>query len=139
LILRDDPAANQDGYLEPAEVARLHLNADLVTLSACETAVGRLQGQEGVANLARAFLYSGAKTVVSTLWRIDDNYSLYLMKRFYQHLGEGKSKADSLTFAQRDLIEYFGPKTAPFYWAPFVLIGEAHAPVALASRTRERR
>jgi CHAT domain-containing protein len=136
VILRDD-TTNQDGYLEPAEVARLHLNADLVTLSACETAVGRLQGQEGVANLTRAFLYSGAKTVVSTLWRIDDNYSLYLMKRFYQHLAEGQPKADSLTLAQRDLIAYFGPKTAPFYWAPFVLVGEPDARLALANLPRK--
>jgi CHAT domain-containing protein len=137
LILRDDPSANQDGYLEPSEVARLRLNADLVTLSACETAVGRLQGQEGVANLTRAFLYSGAKTVVSTLWRIDDNYSLYLMKRFYQHLAEGKPKADSLTFAQRDLIAHFGPKTTPYYWAAFVLVGEPNARLRLAGIQRK--
>jgi CHAT domain-containing protein len=136
LILRDDPAANQDGYLEPSEVARLRLNADLVTLSACETAVGRLQGQEGVANITRAFLYSGAKTVVSTLWKIDDNYSLYLMKRFYQHLAEGKPKADALTFAQRDLIAHFGPKTMPYYWAAFILVGEPNARLHLTGISR---
>ncbi len=138
LILRDDPAANQDGYLEPAEVAHLRLKADLVTLSACETAVGRLQGQEGVANLTRAFLYSGAKSVVSTLWRIDDNYSLYLMKQFYRHLAAGKPKADSLTFAQRDLIAHFGPKTSPYYWAPFILVGEPNARVQAAGIAGEK-
>lgn len=131
LILRDDPATDQDGYLEPAEVARLKLNADLVTLSACETAVGRLQGQEGVTNLARAFFHAGSRTVVSTLWRIDDNYSLYLMKRFYTHLKDHDSKADSLTLAQRELMAHFGPTATPYYWAPFILVGEANSPISL--------
>jgi CHAT domain-containing protein len=131
LILRNDPKNNQDGYLEPAEVARLKLRADLVTLSACETAVGRLQGQEGVANLARAFFHAGSRTVVSTLWRIDDNYSLFLMKRFYTHLKEHASKADALTMAQRDLIGHFGPSATPYYWAPFILNGEANSPISL--------
>jgi CHAT domain-containing protein len=131
LILRNDPKNNQDGYLEPAEVARLKLRADLVTLSACETAVGRLQGQEGVANLARAFFHAGSRTVVSTLWRIDDNYSLFLMKRFYTHLKDHASKADALTMAQRDLITHFGPTATPYYWAPFILIGEANSPIVL--------
>jgi CHAT domain-containing protein len=131
LILRNDLKNNQDGYLEPAEVARLKLRADLVTLSACETAVGRLQGQEGVANLARAFFHAGSRTVVSTLWRIDDNYSLYLMKRFYTHLKEHALKADALTMAKRDLIAHFGPTATPYYWAPFILIGEANSPITL--------
>jgi len=71
--LSSDAAAGDDGILQANEVVQLNINADLVVLSACDTAVGRLQGQEGIANLSHAFLLAGAKTV--SLLKIHRSYS----------------------------------------------------------------
>lgn len=75
LILLSDAAAGEDGLLQASEVARLKLNADVVVLSACDTAIGPIAGEEGIATLSRAFLLGGARTVVSTLWPIEDGRS----------------------------------------------------------------
>jgi CHAT domain-containing protein len=123
LMLLGDPKGGEDGMLEADEILHLQTNADLVVLSACDTAVGRLQGQEGVANLARAFLLSGAKTVVSTLWSVDDVAALYLVRRFYAHLGTGISSGEALTLAKRDIIHRYGEQASPYYWAGFKLDG----------------
>jgi CHAT domain-containing protein len=70
----------------------LSLNADLVILSACDTAIGQVQGEEGMGNLVRAFLLSGAKAVVANLWSATDVYRLNLMQRFYVHIAGGQTK-----------------------------------------------
>ena len=75
LFLVPDKKTGIDGTLDSAEVLTLKIRANVVVLSACETSVGRLEGQEGVGNLSRAFLLAGARTVVSTLWTIDDTFS----------------------------------------------------------------
>jgi CHAT domain-containing protein len=125
LLFRPNPPTD-DGLLESREILGLRLNADLVVLSACETAVGHMQGEEGIANLARIFLMVGAKSVVSTLWQIDDNYSLFLMKRFYTHVRDGKTVAEALSLSQNELLEKFGPDTPPADWAAFTVIGEGN-------------
>jgi len=129
LIFRPNPPAD-DGLLESREILGLHLNADLVVLSACETAVGHLQGEEGIATLARIFLMVGARSVVSTLWQIDDNYSLFLMKRFYIHLRGGKTVAQALALSQNELLDKFGSDSSPADWAAFTLIGEGNTLIA---------
>jgi CHAT domain-containing protein len=73
VILLSDPAKGEDGFLQASEIAQLPLDADLVVLSACDTAVGPVEGQEGIANLSKAFLLAGARTVISTLWSLDDD------------------------------------------------------------------
>ena len=83
LVLLSDPINEEDGFLQASEIVQLPLNADLVVLSACDTAVGPVQGEEGIETLSRAFLLAGARTVISTLWSIDDDTTLYLMKSFY--------------------------------------------------------
>jgi CHAT domain-containing protein len=129
LILLSDSRAGDDGILEAGEIVRLHTNADLVVLSACDTAVGSLQGEEGIANLSLAFLLSGSNTVVSTLWSIEDMSTLYLMKRFYAHLAEGNSAADALTAAKRDMLKTYGAQAIPYYWASFRLEGLGDRPI----------
>jgi CHAT domain-containing protein len=129
LVLLSDRAAGEDGFLQASEIVQLRLDADLVVLSACDTAVGPLQGQEGIANLSKAFLLAGARTVVSTLWQIDDNSSLFLMKRFYSHLLEKQSPASALTAAKRDMLRTFGQKAVPYQWAAFTIEGAATRPV----------
>ncbi len=128
LVLLSDAAAAEDGFLQASEISQLRLHADLVVLSACDTAVGALQGQEGVANLSRAFLLAGARNVVSTLWEIDDASSLFLMKRFYAHLSEGQSAAEALTSAKRDMLRAFGAKAVPYGWAGFIIEGVPEPP-----------
>jgi CHAT domain-containing protein len=116
------------GLIGPREISQFHLNAGLVVLSACETAVGRLQGQEGTWNLARSFIIAGADSVVSTLWRVDDAYSQYLMKQFYIHLSRGEEKATALRLAKVDLLTKFGADTPPLYWAGFLIMGGGNRP-----------
>jgi len=72
LVLGADPKSGDDGLLQVREIIRLRLNAELTTLSACDTGVGKLQGQEGISNLVKAFLVAGSKSVVASLWSADD-------------------------------------------------------------------
>jgi CHAT domain-containing protein len=123
LAMLSDAAKGEDGLLQASEIVQLRLKAALVVLSACETAVGTLQGQDGVANLSRAFLFAGARNVVSTLWPIEDESSLYIMKRFYIHLAAKKSVPLALAAAKRDLIRTFGRDARPYHWAAFTSEG----------------
>ena len=123
LVLLSDPAAGEDGFLQASEIVQLHLNADLVVLSACDTAIGPVEGEEGIAALSRAFLLAGAKAVVSTLWSINDDYSLVVMTHFYRHLAAREPTAEALTKAKRDTLQEFGPAAAPYYWAGFIFEG----------------
>jgi CHAT domain-containing protein len=132
LILGVDPVSHDDGLLQVREITHLRFNADLVTLSACDTGVGKLEGEEGVTNLAEAFLVSGAKSVVVSLWSADDTYTLELMKRFYTHIAEGEDKAIALRQAKLDLLAKFGREVPPYYWGAFVLVGEGGSPVSLS-------
>jgi CHAT domain-containing protein len=123
LVLLSDPAAGEDGFLQASEIVQLRLNADLVILSACDTGVGLIEGEEGIAALSRAFLLAGAKAVVSTLWSINDNYSLVVMSNFYKHLAAHEPAAEALTHAKRDTLREFGPSAAPYYWAGYIFQG----------------
>ena len=134
LILLSDSSSGDDGILEASEIVHLHTNADLIVLSACDTAVGRLQGEEGIANLSLAFQLAGAKTVVSTLWSIDDTTTLYLMKRFYAHLGAKYTVAHALTAAKKDMLRTYGSQAVPYYWASFRLEGSGDHSINLNSK-----
>ena len=102
----------------------MHMAAELVALSACETGAGRLVGQEGIVNLVRAFLFAGARTVVASLWAADDVFTTSLMKRFYENLAKGLDRGVALQRAKLEMIEQSGDQAVPFYWAGFTLIGE---------------
>ena len=129
LILLNDSGSGEDGILQPYEIMQLRTNADLVVLSACDTAVGHLQGQGGIANISRAFLLTGARNVISTLWSTDDIFSAYLMKQFYGRLATGERIADALTGAKRDVMHTYGDTVVPFYWAGFTLEGLGNYPI----------
>jgi CHAT domain-containing protein len=109
-----------DGLLQVREIRHLHLNADLVTLSACDTGVGPV-GEEGVADIENAFIEAGAKSVVSALWEVNDHATADLMIDYYRQLGRGESKAEALRQAQLDMIKSGQP---PGSWAGFELDGE---------------
>lgn len=130
LVFLPDKRSGQDGLLETPEIVRLNLRSDLVVLSACETAVGELQGEEGISNLSRSFLLAGAESVTSTLWSVDDAFSATLMKHFYQELAKGTPKATALENAQRYVLQRFAGTAAPWYWAGYVMEGNANAPLS---------
>ena len=124
LVLETSSGSHEDGLLQAREIRDLPLNADLVTLTACDTGSGALLGEEGIASLERAFLLAGAKSVVASLWTADDIYTQNLMKRFYGYLVVGTEKGDALREAKLDLIREYGARALPIYWAGFTLVGE---------------
>jgi CHAT domain-containing protein len=123
-LLLSPPAADgavegDNGVLQAWEIyQRLRLEADLITLSACDTALGREVAGEGVLGLTRAFHYAGARTVVSSLWKVADRSTSELMLAFYRHLLAGSSKAEALRRAQLEMAARH-----PFYWAAFQVYG----------------
>ena len=119
------------GLLTAREIYRLRLQSELVVLSACETARGRILAGEGVQSLARAFFHAGARSVVATLWNVNDRWSERLMTSFYDGMARGRSRAEALTSAKRALLAA-EPDLAPRSWAAFVLIGDGQSGVALA-------
>jgi CHAT domain-containing protein/Tfp pilus assembly protein PilF len=126
LSIPEHPAEGQDnGILQAWEIFEsLRLDADLVTLSACDTALGRDMGGEGILGLTRAFQFAGARSVLASLWSVADDSTADLMRRFYTYLKQGKSKDEALRLAQVDLIR--GPEATshPYHWAAFQLSGD---------------
>ena len=96
LVLLNDPTAGDDGLLQPREIGQFRLNAGVVVLSACDTAVGPTLGQEGVLNIARAFLLAGARSVITTLWAVNDATATAVMRRFYENMAGGQDVAEAL-------------------------------------------
>ena len=119
--LGQDLFSDNDGFLRLNEVTSLKLNADLVVLSACRSGQGELRYGEGVSGLARAFLYAGSRGVVCSLWSVADQETASLMTRLYGHLQAGQTARDALRAAKLEMIQAGKP---PFFWAPFILIGE---------------
>jgi CHAT domain-containing protein len=114
-----------DGFVRTDEVFNLHLGSPLVMLSACETGLGKEKRGEGVMGLTRAFMYAGAPTVGVSLWSVADRSTADLMTEFYKRLlaSDTASSATSMRAAQLAMIG--GKKyAAPFFWAPFVLVGD---------------
>lgn len=133
----DDGPDRDNGLLQVWEIfEKVRLDADLVVLSACETALGEEQGGEGLIGLTRAFQYAGARTVMASLWSVQDQATSELMIRFYKHLRAGLPKDEALRQAQVELIrgpievvDEKGEKTvldasSPYYWAGFQLYGD---------------
>lgn len=125
----------EDGFLRTDEVFNLKLGSPLVMLSACETGLGKEKRGEGVMGLTRAFMYAGAPTVGVSLWSVADRSTADLMTDFYKRLlkspagSTGTTTAVSPSSAMREaqLAMIAGKKySAPFYWAPFVLVGDWH-------------
>ncbi len=110
------------------ELYNMSLNADMVVLSACETGIGELQRGEGIISLARAFAFAGAKSIVTTLWRVNDAATKELMLLFYENLKDGKSKDDALWLAKRAYISRHKNEAAlPYFWSGLVPIGDMKA------------
>jgi CHAT domain-containing protein/Tfp pilus assembly protein PilF len=121
---RADGRRQEESFLRLADIYNLDLNADLVALSACKTALGKELRGEGLVGLTRGFMYAGAARVLASLWSVEDRATARLMKSFYRYLlAEKRPAADALRRAQLDLAGK-PPYDAPYYWAGFSLQGE---------------
>ena len=114
--------AEEDYMLTMADVMSVKLRAKLIVLSCCHSGRGEIKA-EGVVGIARAFMGAGARSVLVSLWAIDDEATLEFMKSFYRNLDKGRSASESLNHAMKCLreSEKFGDLK---YWAPFTLIGD---------------
>jgi tetratricopeptide (TPR) repeat protein len=119
-----------DGRLDLEGVRHLRLSSDLVTLSACETAVGQELRGEGVIGLPHAFLEAGAHGVVMSLWRVGDQVAARYMHDFYGELHAGRAPADAMLAVRRERISAGGSSAHPSQWAPFVLVGGLAPPLS---------
>jgi CHAT domain-containing protein len=124
LSLVDENGKAQDGFLRMHEIYNLQLPADLIVLSACQTALGKEIKGEGLVGLTRGFMYAGAQRVVASLWQVDDFATAQLMKSFYRGmLKEGLRPAAALRAAQLEMLRQ-KPWAPPFFWAAFTIQGE---------------
>lgn len=121
LVMSRDSKGN-DMLLGMSEVLNLRLNADLVVLSACNTGSGKLAKGEGVMNLGKAFMSAGSSSVAMSLWQVSDVSTSLLMHAFYEELLAGKPKPVALALARKKV--HSNGYTNPFFWAPFILVGE---------------
>lgn len=125
--LQLQPDSESDGRLELHEIAGMHLHARLITLSACETGLGKGYFTETPAGdefvgLTRAFLAAGGENVLASLWDVNDESTQHLMVRFYRHLLTTNA-AEALTIAQQELRRSDPRYRDPYYWAAFVMSG----------------
>jgi len=124
LSLFDEDGHPEEGFLRLNEIYNLHLNADLVVLSACQTGLGKEVRGEGLMGLVRGFMYAGSPRVVASLWQVDDAATAELMKRFYRGMFQEKlPPSAALRAAQIDMLKRKHWQ-APYYWSAFVLQGE---------------
>ncbi|MBV8030275.1 MAG: CHAT domain-containing protein [Betaproteobacteria bacterium] len=114
------PDGPDDGRLTVSDLYSMRVDADLVTLSACETGLGKVANGDDVVGLTRGFLYAGTRTIVASLWQVDDRATSELMASFYDAIGKGLSKREALRAGQR---EQLARQPHPFFWAAFQLTG----------------
>ena len=136
LVLSLDGDPRENGLLQVYEIFNLDLSADLVVLSACDTALGKNVRGEGLLGVSRAFLYAGAASVAVSLWQVADESTSELMVRFYRHLIVTGDKAQALRLSKLELIQE-SRYDRPYYWAPFILIGRPGSDVTLPHFARQ--
>jgi CHAT domain-containing protein len=113
--------ASEDGILSAEEILSLNLHGtELVTLSACDTALGEIHHGEGVLGLQRSFILAGSRTLIMSLWQVSDKATEELMKRFYSLWTNGLSKSQAFRQAR---LELYRLNSDPFFWGAFILIG----------------
>ncbi|MFC1833458.1 CHAT domain-containing protein [Thermodesulfobacteriota bacterium] len=113
----------REGFLTMTEVMNgLDLNADTVALVACQTGLGRRVSGEGSMNMGRAFQYAGARSVLMSLWSVAQRSSVDMVRSYLKHVKDGKPKLEAMQLARKEIRE--AGYDHPFFWAPFILVGE---------------
>jgi CHAT domain-containing protein len=110
-----------NGYLRLVDIYKLNLDADLVVLSACQTGMGSIREGEGLQGLYQGFIMAGSRTVLNTLWSVDDEGTATFMRFFYDSLMSGSSPKKALSDAQQAMAASTS-WSEPFYWAGFQLV-----------------
>ena len=123
LSLIDRKGRKGDGYLRLGDIYKLKLSADLVVLSSCDSALGKELESEGIIGLPRGFLYAGAKSVIATLWKVNDEATARVMASLYTRMERGESPSSALRGAQLEML-HDEKWSNPYYWAAFSLQGD---------------
>lgn len=122
IIFSQNEDKEEDGYLETGEILKLKLNSDLVVLSSCRSGLGNVDKAEGVLGMQKSFFEAGAKSVVVSLWDVNDRYTSLFMQSFYQYLSAGFDKSVALQKAKLFFKKNYSAN--PYYWSAFVLSGD---------------
>jgi CHAT domain-containing protein len=123
VLSQGDAKTGEDGMLEAWEITKLNLKTDLVVLSACETARGRVGNGEGMIGLTWSFFVAGVPSIVASQWRVESVSASELMVEFHRSLNLRKSKAEALRQASLKLLRSKSYKH-PLYWAGFIVVGD---------------
>jgi len=113
-----------DGFLRMSEIENLKMNCQIAVLLGAQSAVGKVRGAEGLMSMARAFQLAGARCVLASLWPVTEKPSVQLVEGFFRHIKLGKNKSEALGLARHDIRK--AGYDHPFFWAPFILIGEVN-------------
>lgn len=124
LSLYDENGKAQNGFLSLNQIYNMDLNADLVVLSACQTALGKDVRGEGLIGLTRGFMYAGAKRVVASLWKVDDAATAEFMRRFYQNLLQKNLSAIAALKQTKMEMRQIPRFKSAYFWAGFTLQGD---------------
>jgi CHAT domain-containing protein len=124
-VIHFSPVELRSSFLTLDELQRTWLPLEMTVLSACETGLGQLNKGEGLMSLARGFFAAGSKSVITSLWKADDESTYKIMTAFYKYLARGQRKDEALRNAKLEYLENCDPlKSSPFYWAAFIPIGD---------------
>ena len=117
------PGENDDGYLRCLDIYRMHIPADLAVLSACETGKGKVYKAEGVVGFVRAFMFAGCPRVLVSVWKVDDEATAALMKKFYELWKGGETEAATALKQAQEFVKSKPKWKHPYYWAAWQLWG----------------
>ena len=124
LIFSTDDDPGEDGYLKTFEVYGIPLKAKMVVLSSCNTGLGLMTSGEGILSLARGFAYSGSRSVVMSMWEVEDRSGTEIIESFYDNLKKGNSKSNALRKARKSYLKKADQlRSHPYFWATLVVYG----------------
>jgi CHAT domain-containing protein len=125
MIFSTEPDSSEDGFLNTYEIYGIPLKAKMVVLSSCNSGSGYLHEGEGILSLARGFAYSGSKSVLLSMWEIEDRSGSEIIKNFYRYIKRGYSKSSALKKARIKFLKNADQlRSHPYFWSAYVLYGD---------------